>query len=654
MSNPKQRIREIEQRLEELPKGTLTYKTINGKKQPYVQRTIDGKSVSCYVKVSEREQILLEFEERSRLQEERQHLIAYQKKLAAILAKNPYLSETVGMGHQNFRDFVSGKMFYVDKTQFISEWMRTGDKVTLITRPRRFGKSMTLSMVETFFDPRYVDHPENFKGLKVWNDPVCREAFGGTPAIFVSFGDCKGVNYEQAIGGLMDTLYCLFCMHNYLLDSDKLRDDDKKAFEWMKEELHCHGERAVGGCIRELCRLVHKHYGVRPIILLDEYDAPLTEAYTDGYWEKMISTCRQLIHTTFKQNEFYSRAIITGVTKISKNSLFSDMNIVRTYSVTSDKYSDCFGFTEEEVMDALECQNIDEFRAVKEMYDGFIFGHRKDMYNPWSICNYLIDRNLESYWINTSSNKIIGDIIRKHPAHCKYEIERLMAGEVVHKKINENITFQYLDGDENSLWSLLLAIGYIKADNVVRILEYTECDVSVTNKEVMSMFETQILGMFEEGSVYYNDFVNALLRQDANEMSDILLDLTYTSMSYFDVGNCRAKHIPENFFHGLVLGLIVSLKDRYRIVSNRESGRGRYDIALYPKQEDLDTFIMEFKVCDERTENSLEQTAKNALRQIKEKKYEADLLAAGIPAARICELGIAFQGKEVLVIKAEK
>ena len=653
MSNPKQRIREIEQRLEELPKGTLTYKTINGKKQPYVQRTIDGKSVSYYVKVSEREQILLEFEERGRLQEERQHLIAYQKKLAAILAKNPYLSETVGMGHQNFRDFVSGKMFYVDKTQFILQWMHTSDKVILITRPRRFGKSMALSMVETFFDPRYAEHPEYFKGLKVWKDPVCREAFGGTPTLLVSFGNCKGQNFKQAMEALEESVYTLCCAHDYLLNSDKLRDDDKKAFEQMKEELYCHKGKVLGGYIRELCRLVYKHYGIRPYILMDEYDTPLSEAYTDGYWEEMISICRNLFCTAFKENEYCSRAIITGVTKLSKNSLFSDMNSIRTYSVTSDKYSDCFGFTEEEVMDALECQNIDEFRAVKEMYDGFIFGHRKDMYNPWSICNYLIDRNLESYWINTSSNKIIGDIIRKHPAQCKYEIERLMAGEVVHKKINENVTFQYLDGDENSLWSLLLAIGYIKADNAVRILEYTECDVSVTNKEVMSMFETQILGMFEDGSVYYNDFVNALLRQDANEMSDILLDLTYTSMSYFDVGNCRAKHIPENFFHGLVLGLIVSLKDRYRIVSNRESGRGRYDIALYPKQEDLDAFIMEFKVCDERTENSLEQTAENALRQIEEKNYEADLLAAGIPAARICKLGFAFQGKEVLVLKAE-
>lgn len=653
MSNPKQRIREIEQRLEELPKGTLTYKTINGKKQPYVQRTIEGKSVSYYVKVSEREQILLEFEERGRLQEERQHLLAYQKKLATILAKNPYLSEPVGMGHQNFRDFIDGKMFYVDKTQFISEWMQTGDKVTLITRPRRFGKTLILSTVETFFDPRYVDHPEYFKELKVWKDPACRTRFGSTPVIFASFGNCKGRDYKQAMRGLMFSLYHMFRKHNYLLDSDKLDDTDKAAFREYEQGLFHDEEDKVEKSISVLCELLYKHCGVLPYILLDEYDTPLLEAYTDGYWEEMISICRRLFHGTFKENGFYSRAIITGVTRVSKNSLFSDLNNIVVYAVTDDEYSDCFGFTEEEVMDALKCQNIDEFRAVKEMYDGFIFGHRKDMYNPWSICNYIERKQLISYWINTSSNKVIGDIIRKHPVRYKYEIERLMAGEVVHKKINENVTFQYLDGDENSLWSLLLAIGYVKADNVIKEQEYTECDISVTNKEVMGMFKTQILGMFENGSAYYNDFVNALLKQDANEMSDILLDITYASMSYFNLGNQPAKRVPENFFHGLVLGLIVSLKDKYRIVSNRESGRGRYDIALYPKQENMDAFIMEFKVCDERTEKSLEQTAENALKQIEEKNYEADLLAAGIPAAKICKLGFAFQGKEVLILKAE-
>ncbi len=240
-------------------------------------------------------------------------------------------------------------------------------------------------------------------------------------------------------------------------------------------------------------------------------------------------------------------------------------------------------------MDALKCQNLDKMRDVKDLYDGFIFGKQKDMYNPWSICNYIRQGELISYWTNTSSNKLIGDIIRKHLVGRKYEIEQLMSGEKVHKEINENITFQYLDGDENSLWSLLLSVGYIKAENVVHKVDAIECDVSVTNKEVMAMFRTEILG------------------------------------------------------------LIVTLRDRYRIVSNRESGRGRYDIAMYPLEKNQDAFLMEFKVWDKKKEKNLEETVESAFRQIEEKKYVTDLVTAGINEERIYKLGFAFAGKEVLV-----
>ena len=304
-------------------------------------------------------------------------------------------------------------------------------------------------------------------------------------------------------------------------------------------------------------------------------------------------------------------------------------------------------------MDILTCQEMCYFsEQVKELYDGFIFGKHKDIYNPWSVCSFLDKGQLLSYWINTSSNKIIGDIIRKHPIDSKYEIEQLMAGNVVHKKINENVTFQYMDGDENSLWSLLLSIGYIKADNVEKYLEYTECDLSVTNKEVMEMFKTEIIGMFKNGTLYYNEFIKALLKQDTERMEEVLLSITYPSMSYFDTGD-SAQRVPENFFHGLVLGLIVALKDEYRIVSNRESGRGRYDIALYPLKPDMDAFIMEFKVHNAKREKDLEETAANALLQIEERKYETDLIAAGIARERICKLGFAFEGKEVLVAKKD-
>lgn len=653
MSNPKRRIEEIDMRLNQLPKGTLTYKTINGKKQPYVQRTIDGKSVSCYVKLSERQEVLLEFDERSKLLEEKKRLNAYIDGLSNILKNNPYLSEKVGIGYQNFVDFRTNNFFYVDKTHFISEWVHKSSRISLITRPRRFGKSLMLSTVRTFFDPQYADHPEYFSRLKVWQDDLCRKLFGTIPVISVSFGNCKGRDYAQSMRGMMSSLRTMYNRHEYLFQSDALSDDDKNEFRRMKSTLFDFDGSVVEKSINTLCGLVYKHYGKCPIILLDEYDTPLLEAYTGGYWDEMIETCRGLFHNTFKENELFDKAIITGVTRISRNSLFSDLNNIETYTVTDNDYSDCFGFTEQEVKDILKCQDSDAFKEVKKYYNGFIFGNHKDIYNPWSISCFLDRGMFISYWINTSSNKIIGDIIRKHPLASKYEIEQLVAGNVVHKKINENITFQYMDGDENSLWSLLLSIGYIKADNVVKYDEYTECDVSVTNHEVMSMFKTEVMGMMKNGSLYYNEFIKAMLAHDTERMEDVLLSITYPSMSYFDTGG-SAQRAPENFFHGLVLGLIVALKDEYRIVSNRESGRGRYDIALYPLRPDMDAFIMEFKVFNSRREKDLEETAANALLQIEERGYETDLVTSGIARERICKLGFAFKDKDVLVAKKDQ
>lgn len=648
--NPKQRIAEIDNRLQELPKGTLTYKKINGKSQPYVQRTVEGKSVSYYVKLSEREQVFLEFQERSELLEEKGHLLAYVESLKKILSRNPYLDANVGLGYQNFLDFVCGKQFYVDKTHFIPEWLASDARITLITRPRRFGKSMLLSTVRTFFDPMYAEHPEYFEKLRVWKDTDSRRLFGTIPVISVSFGSCKGNDFAQAMRGVTLGLYNMYIQHEYLRESSKLNEEEKAEYRRIVASFSEQRTEYVEISIQKLCELLYKHYGALPIILMDEYDTPLLEAYTDGYWDETINTFRQLFHTTFKENDFFCRAIITGVTRISKNSLFSDLNNLEVDTVTCDAYSDCFGFTEQEVMDAFKCQDIDTIRDVKAMYDGFTIGRHRDIYNPWSICNYMRQRELIGYWVNTSSNKLVGDIIRRHPVESKYEIERLMAGEKVHKRINEGITFQYLEGDENSLWSLLLAVGYIKAENIVRSVEGIECDVSVTNCEVMAMFKTEILGMFHNGWSAYGRFAEALLAHKMELMSEYLQTITYTSISYFDVADGPKERTPENFYHGLVLGLIVSLRDRYRIVSNRESGRGRYDIAMYPLQENTDAFIMEFKVQDRKKETDLEQTAKNALQQIDDKNYAADLLAAGIPAERIYKLGFAFAGKDVLVV----
>ena len=556
------------------------------------------------------------------------------------------MKPVISIGNQDFRSIRENHNFYVDKSDFIREWWENQDTVTLITRPRRFGKTLNMSMLENFFSIQNEKREDLFEGLAIWEDQKYRALQGSYPVIFLSFASVKGETYPEAREGIIQIILDLYTKYDYLRLSDKLSEKEKAYFDFIKSDM---SNTIAAMSLHRLALCMNRYYGKKVLILLDEYDTPLLEAYTDGYWEEMIGTCRQLFHAAFKENAYYSRAIITGVTRVTKNSLFSDLNNIEVDTVTCDAYSDCFGFTEEEVIDALQCQNVQEFSKVKAMYDGFIFGSQKDIYNPWSICNYLRQGELICYWTNTSSNKLIGEIIRKHPVRSKHEIEQLMAGETVHKKINENVTFQYLDGDENSLWSLFLAIGYIKADYVVKHGEITECDVSVTNQEVMEMFRYEVLAMFDNGNAIYNDFVQALLQHNVCDMNDILLDIAYTSMSYFDVGKRPSERAPENFYHGLVLGLIVSLRYRYRIVSNRESGRGRYDIAMYPLQDNMDAFLMEFKVHDEKTETNLETTADNALRQIEEKGYEKDLHAAGIKSEHIYKLGFAFSGKDVLV-----
>ena len=290
MSNPGRRIEEIDKRLEQLPKGTLTYKTINGKKQPYIQRTIEGKSVSYYVRMSEREQILLEFEERSRLLEEKKRLTAYRESLAAILKDNPYLGENVGVGYQYFTEIKENNLFYIDKTYFITEWLHRSAKISLITRPRRFGKTLLLSTVRTFLDPHYAEHPEYFEDLKVWQDPLCRMKFGQIPVISVSFGSCKGIDYAHSMRGMLNSLKAMYSSQDDLLTSERLEEDDRNEFKEIREALFRGEETVVENSIPILCRLVYKHYGIKPVILLDEYDTPLLEAYVGGYWEEMIAS----------------------------------------------------------------------------------------------------------------------------------------------------------------------------------------------------------------------------------------------------------------------------------------------------------------------------------------------------------------------------
>lgn len=650
MANTNKSLKEIDTKLEALPKGTLTYKTINGSKQPYLQRTVDGKSVCIYIKKRDRERILLELEERRNLQLERERILAYAKNLQKILQKNPYMDRDMSLGYQNFSDLMKIGGFYVDKTAFIADWWENNDFVTLITRPRRFGKTLIMSTVDCYFSPDSKDCHHYFKPLSIWKHVKMRELCGSVPVIFLSFGGVKGTSFAEAMAGIVSELRD--CLRRYRKMGDPTINElfhRFDAFLLNNEEYAIDSLAAVA--IRILSECLKDYYDTKPLILLDEYDTPLTEAAIAGYWNEMIGFYRHFINETFKRNSHYQRGLITGVTKVSKNSLFSDMNHIRSYSVTDSEYAEYFGFTEQEVMDALQCYELQEMEQVKAMYDGFVIGNRHDIYNPWSICCFMKNREMLPYWVNTASNSIIADLIRRNSMGLKQDMEILLQGGTVRKIINEEIAYQFMDGDEDSFWSLLLSVGYIKPVSIHKRPDGTECELMITNQESRIMFQMQILRMFQTSQGKYGKFVEALLNHDVEMMKYQLDDLMYSSVSYFDTGHLPSSRIPENFYHGMVLGLIVVLRDKYVVTSNRESGVGRYDISIVPRDPSSGkaSIILEFKVRNPKTEKDLEETARKAFQQIEEKKYEIGLIEQGVEADRIYKIGFGFEGKEVEV-----
>lgn len=557
------------------------------------------------------------------------------------------MAKTVGIGIQSFDKVIMNNCFYVDKTPFIQEWWENQDDVTLIARPRRFGKTLNMNMIECFFSIKHKDRGRIFENLCIWKDEKYRKLQGSFPVISLSFANIKETNFENTRRRICQLISEQYLEHYFLLDSDKLVAPEKELIQKNIEQAD-----AVMA-LNQLSRYLFKYYEKKVIILLDEYDTPLQEAYVHGYWKELTDFIRNLFNSTFKTNPYLERAIMTGITRVSKESIFSDLNNLEVVTTTSEKYEDSFGFTEEEVWKALEEYGLyKERQKVKDWYDGFTFGRRQDIYNPWSILNFLDKKRISPYWANTSSNSLIDRLIRRGDRTIKMDLENLLKGGILQTKIDEQIIFNQLDNRIDAVWSLLLACGYLRVKNytIDEIWGRATYDLVLTNREVRLMFSQMIENWFKDFIPEYNDFVKAMLAADVRSMNIYMNKVAMATISYFDSGKNPSKDSePERFYHGFVLGLLVELVDRFTVTSNRESGLGRYDVMLEPHRLEDTAIIMEFKVRESDREKTLEDTAIEALTQIERQNYKAALEARGFNPARIHTYGFAFEGKKVLI-----
>ena len=549
--------------------------------------------------------------------------------------------EGIGIGVSDFKKLRVKDYYFIDKSLYIKDIIDNKSEVLLVTRPRRFGKTLNMSMLKYYFDCRTKDNVELFKGLKIMEQgEKYTSKMGAYPCIYMTLKDVASTSFEKMLLCLKTELVELFIEHANLLQSTKLLDVEKEMFSTVLNLKA--NEVEMQSALKLLIRLIYKEYEKPVMLFIDEYDVPLQHSYVQGFYDECVSFFKTFYGTTFKDNPYLEKTVLTGVSRVAKESIFSGANNFDVYTVLNDEFSDDFGITEEEMDKVIEDFDIqDEKEDIKKWYDGYIIGHTEGIYNPWSILKYLKNRELVPYWVNTSSNDII-KLILKNSVTVKEKIERLLKDEEIEVKINLETVIVGIENNEDNIWGLLLGTGYLKVTDVVDLAAHMY-KVKIPNYEIKFLFQ-EIIDDWFRNKVIGNDLksiLKDLVMLNLDEFEKKFKILVSQMFSYMDVG----KNTAENFYHAFILGMLVGLKDTYYVNSNRESGYGRYDIMLEPKEKNGNSFIMEFKVLENEEEKTIEDTISNAKKQIEEKGYETTLRERGF--TNITKMVFAFKGKDV-------
>ena len=535
--------------------------------------------------------------------------------------------------------------YYVDKTLFIKEFLDRKPLVSLFTRPRRFGKTLNMDMLRVFFEISEEDTSKYFRDKAIWKcGDEYRSHQGSYPVVFITFKDVKFDTWEATIDKIKGLLQEEYGRHQELLQSDKLSKYEKEYFSKILDASA--NEVELTAALEKLSKMLASHYGKAPVIIIDEYDTPIQEGYSKDFYDEIIGFMRNFFSGAFKDNKNLSYGFLTGILRIAQESIFSGLNNLTVNSVMDEDYDSYFGFTKEEVSEMLSYYGVAEKEdEIKDWYDGYLFG-TTEIYNPWSVINYISKGCIpQAYWVNTGKNEILEDVLKAATDDITERLHSLLQGEMVIARIDQNVVYRSLSENPANIYSLLLVAGYLKTPKKELQVDGSYlCEVSIPNREIAAVYKSEILShLLQIGAITRttaDKIAESLYANDYTKLQKAIAEYMDKSISFYDAG-------AEGFYHGLLLGMIALMDNQYKIKSNREAGDGRYDICLLPREDRYPGIIMELKWKKNLSADALSGLADEALAQIDEKRYDAEMKEGGIP--NILKFGIAFSGKKVSV-----